>query len=186
MAWPTQPVLPGTSGQPRRILGPAITGPHQGHCQKGPSTGGLGRGCPQQKLAVLIGANQLGHSHGKVMPGLGRDPTHVPPGLLGRSAAGSLKWARLSSHWPGPQPGTEGHAPLPPWIVTSSVATLLWGQEPDAASGPTHRLFKKGCIRPSLAWLLKAELCRPLQPLAGCAGRSSGRRASLLWGCHSA
>lgn len=41
-------------------------------------------------------------------------------------------------------------------------------------------LLWTGGICPGLAWLLKAELCRPLEPLAGCAGRSTGRHPGSL------
>lgn len=91
-------------------------------------------------------------------------------GLTHRAAVGCSGWVGLSS--PGlalsqAQMGTV-HSPRP---VPSPPAA------PCSAEGEEARCTL-GCICLGLAWLLKAELCRPLESLAGCAGRSSGGQAS--------
>lgn len=78
----------------------------------------------------------------------------------GLGAAPGLRWACRQ-----PSPAASGSPPCPAQIGSPRHA---------------HVPGSRAAVRP--AWPLKTELCRPLEPQAGCAGRSAAGRArpSLL------
>lgn len=143
-----------------------------------PSTcGWLGNGvalwscCHQRPLRTL---SREGATHWKSKQGHPRKQANESTatqstGLLCRTAVHSSEQVRLSS--PGLALSQDSHSPpAAPCSAKREEArcTLGW-------AGP-HTQRRYICLGP--AWLLKAELCRPLEPLAGCAGRSSGGQAS--------
>lgn len=121
-----------------------------------PDTGGVPR------LWALIGSKNTTAQPRGTPVSEPRAWHHVPSGTASRQAP------RLPPQSP----------PHFAWIAETPMTSGWKKPVPKCPQAPqAHVLLRGGKHLSGLAELLKDELCRPLEPQAGCAGRSSGRRA---------